>query len=93
MELNDDAREVAERFMRLPAHLRPAVLELLRALTEPPKGATAKEFVEAIMSIPAEVREEWAQALEEYLEEEKQRYEALAGYQRVGSGAARSGEP
>ncbi len=38
VELNDEAREVAERFMRLPTHLRSAVLELLRALTEPPKG-------------------------------------------------------
>ncbi|MCS6920094.1 MAG: hypothetical protein NZM28_10015 [Fimbriimonadales bacterium] len=92
MELTDEAREVAERFMRLPAHLRPAVLELLRALTEPPKGVSGKEFVEAIMSIPAEVREEWAQALEEYLEEERKRYEALTGYQRVGSGTARSGD-
>lgn len=48
MELNDDAREVAERFMRLPAHLRPAVLELLRALTEPPKGISGKELAELI---------------------------------------------
>ncbi|MFN4032711.1 MAG: hypothetical protein ACK4ME_03680 [Fimbriimonadales bacterium] len=92
MTLTDEAREVAERFLRLPAHLRPAVLELLRALTEPPKGVSAEAFIEAIESIPADVRAEWADALEEYLEEEKRRYEDFAGHQRAGSTAARSGD-
>lgn len=48
MELNDEAREVAERFTRLPEHLRLAVLNLLRALTEPPKSISGRELAELI---------------------------------------------
>lgn len=92
MELNDEAREVTERFTRLPEHLRLAVLNLLRALTEPPTGVTVEELIATIQSIPADVRAEWADALEEYLEEEKRRYEDFAGHQRAGSSAARAGD-
>ncbi|MFN7019648.1 MAG: hypothetical protein ACK4RG_10330, partial [Fimbriimonadales bacterium] len=48
MELNDEAREVAERFTRLPAHQRLAVLNLLRALTETPKSISGRELAELI---------------------------------------------
>ncbi len=92
MELNDEAREVAERFMRLPTHQRLAVLNLLRALTEPPTGIPIEELIAVIQSIPADVRAEWADALEEYLEEEKRRYEDFAGHQCAGSSAARTGD-
>lgn len=70
MELTPEAREVAERFMLLPPLQRVAVLNLLRTMTH---GHTLHEFVQELMKIPAEQREAWADALKEYLEEEKLR--------------------
>lgn len=68
MELTPEAREVVERFMRLPLPQRAAILNLLRAMTP---GLTLHEFIQELMKIPAETREAWADALEEYPEEEK----------------------
>ncbi len=65
MELNSEAREVAERFMQLPPELQQAVLTLLRALPTQGKTLSGAELVELIKQFPKEIADDIEQALRE----------------------------
>ncbi len=71
MELNSEAREVAERFMQLPPELQQAILTLLRALPAQGKTLSGAELVELIGQ--GILTDEEAEELERFIHEYRER--------------------